>query len=110
MTTTKQINDALSNNLLQIEKAEINYKSTGKTKTITDTFLDNIQFLGESGCFADRVGWHFEKDHTTGGYVIETGRKDRNSEIIISANLCVGNGVETEDIEQALLFNEESEE
>lgn len=45
-TTTQQLNTAISNNLLHIEKAEVHYKTSGKTEIIdTDRFTENFSFL-----------------------------------------------------------------
>ncbi len=107
MTTTKQISDVLSNNLLQVTKAEVYYKTSRKTDIITDFFLENLQFLCESGCFMDCIGWHYEKDYKTGQYIIETGRMDGNSENVVIAHLCVNDGVNVEDIERVLKIVEE---
>ena len=107
MTTTKQIRDVLSNNLLQVTKAECYHKTSRKTDIITDSFLENFQFLCESGCFMNCVGWHYERDYKTGDYIIETGRMDGNSENVVIAYLRVNDGVSVEDIERTLLFLEE---
>lgn len=107
MTTTKKISDVLSNNLLQVAKAEVYHKTSRETDIITDSFLENFQFLCESGCFVDCVGWHYERDYKTGDYIIETGRMDGNSENVVIAYLRVGKNVNVEDIERTLLFVEE---
>ena len=107
MTTTKQISDVLSNNLLQVAKAELHYKTSRETNIITDSFLENFQFLCESGCFVDCVGWHYERDYRTGDYIIETGRGDGDSENIVIAYLRVNEDVKIEDVEKALLMEEE---
>lgn len=108
VTTTNKINDALANNLLQITKAEVYYKTSGKTETIdTDRFQENFSFLCETGCFVDCVGWHYERDYKTGDYIIETGRIDGNSENVVIAYLCVNDGVSVEDIERTLKIEEE---
>lgn len=107
MTTTKQISDVLSNNLLQVTKAEVYHKTSRETDIITDSFLENLQFLCESGCFTDCVGWHYERDFRTGDYIIETGRMDGNSENVVIAYLCVNDNANVEDIERTLLFVEE---
>ena len=106
MTTTKQISDVLSNNLLQVAKAECYHKTSRETDIITDSFLENFQFLCESGCFMDCVGWHYERDFRTGDYIIETGRMDGNSENVVIAYLCVNDNANVEDIERTLLFVE----
>jgi len=108
ITTTKKINEAITNNLLNITKAEIYYKSSRKTEIIdADKFHEDFSFLCESGCFADAVGWHYERDFKARGYIAECGRMNPNTEIIISVYLRVADGVDREDIEKALLFLEE---
>jgi hypothetical protein len=107
VTTTKQFSDVLSSNLLQVAKAEVHYKTSKKTNIITDSFLENFQFLCESGCFMDCVGWHYERDYRTGDYIIETGRMDGNSENIIIAHLSVCDDANIEDIERILKIVEE---
>lgn len=106
MTTTKQISDVLSNNLLLVAKAEVYHKTSRKTDIITDSFLENFQFLCESGCFVDCVGWHYERDYRTGNYIIETGRMDGNSENVVTAYLRVNDNANVENIERILLFVE----
>lgn len=107
MTTTKQISDVLSNNLLQVTKAEVYYKTSRKTDIITDSFLENLQFLCESGCFMDCVGWHYERDYRTGEYILETGRMDGNSENVVIAHLRVNDSAKIENIERTLKIEEE---
>ena len=106
-TTAKQISDVLSNNLLQVTKAEVYHKTSRETDIITDSFLENLQFLCESGCFTDCVGWHYERDCRTGDYIIEAGRMDGNSENVVTVYLRVGDGVNREDIERTLKIKEE---
>ncbi|MCM1160631.1 MAG: hypothetical protein NC412_05345 [Roseburia sp.] len=104
-TTTKQINDVLSNNLLQIEKAKIYHKDSRKTESIdADTFRENFQFLCESGIFVDSIGWHYERDYKTGDYEIECGRMNAETEVIVTAYLSVGEGASREDVEKALMI------
>lgn len=108
ITTTRKINEAITNNLLHITKAEIYYKSSGKTETIdTDRFTENFSFLCESGIFMDAIGWHFERDYKTGNYAIETGRMNPNVEIIITVHLGVSESVDREEVEKALSVSEE---
>lgn len=57
-TTTHRLKQAVSNNLLQIERVEICNKDTGHTKVIeVDTFKESMDFVYES-IFADCIGWH----------------------------------------------------
>ena len=107
-TTTTQLNSVITNSLLQITKAKVYNKTSGKTETIdTDRFQENFSFLCESGCFADAIGWHYERDIKTNGYIAETGRMNGSVEKIIVVYLGVCNGVDKEDVEKELLFVEE---
>ena len=107
-TTTKQLNSAISNNLLHITKAEIYYKTSRKTETIdADKFYENFSYLCEAGIFADAVGWHYERDHKLNGYITECGRKNPDTEIIVTVYLGVGEDVIGEKIEKILEVTEE---
>ena len=109
-TTTQKLNSAITSNLLKVQKAECYYKTSRKTETIdNDTFIENLQFLSEAGYFADCIGWTFEKDFKTDGYIIECSRTDGNSENIITVYLCVSGDVSDGDLEKVLAV-EESEE
>lgn len=108
VTTINKIKEAINNNFLQITKAEVYYKTSGKTETVdTDKFQENFSFLCESGCFANAIGWRYEKDIKSNGYIAETGRNNRDSEIIITVYLRVGENVNGEDIERTLKIEEE---
>ena len=101
-TTTKQIQQAIKNNLLKLVKAEKYSKSTHKTTTIsTDTFKDDLDFLCET-IFADCVGWHYEYDIKSKQYIIETGRMNGDADFIFIAHLCACDGVSKEDVDKAL--------
>ena len=109
-TTTQKLNAAITNNLLKIVKAECYYKTSRKTEVIAnDTFIENLQFLSEAGYFSDCIGWTFEKDFKTDGYICECSRTDGNSENIVTVYLCAGDGVDVDEIEKMLAV-EESEE
>ena len=109
-TTTKQINDVLSNNLLQLTKAECYHKTTHKTEVIdTDTLIENLQFLCESGVFVDCVGWTYSKNCKTNSYIAECSRTDGNAENIITLYLGVGDDVDVEDVNEALAVKEMEE-
>jgi hypothetical protein len=106
-STTKQIQQAIKNNLLKLVKAEKYSKSTHKTTTIsTDTFKDDLDFLCET-IFADCVGWHYELNHETGNYEVETGRMDGDSDFIFIAHLCACDGVKVESVDKILNVIEE---
>lgn len=106
-TTTKQINDVLSNNLLQLTKAECYHKTTHKTETIdNDTVIENLEFLCESGVFVDCVGWTFERDFKTNSYIAECSRTDGNAENIVTLYLGVGDDVDVEGVEKILIIEE----
>lgn len=108
VTTTNKINTAINNNLLQITKAEVYCKTSGKTETMdTKRFQENFSFLCESGIFMDTIGWHFERDCKTGLYITECGRMNPDSEIIISVYMDVCNGACRENIQMTLEVTEE---
>ena len=107
-TTTKQLNSAITNNLLHIEKAEVHYKTSGKTEIIdTDRFTENFSFLCESGVFMNAIGWHYERDFKTNGYICEVSRMNPDTEIIVTVYLTVCNGVCRENVEKILSVSEE---
>lgn len=107
-TTTAQINEALTSNLLTVTKVEVYYKSSRKTDTIeAESFLEDLQFLCEANIFMDCVGWTYQQDHRTGLYIVEAGRSDAYSENIVTVYLRVGEGANTEDVEKVLLIKEE---
>lgn len=107
-TTTQKLNTAITNNLLQITKAECHYKSSNRIDEISaDKFKNNFDFLCESGVFADCVGWHYEKNYKTGQYIAETGRMDGSVEKIIVVYLGVCEDVNVEDVDKALSVSEE---
>lgn len=108
ITTAKKINEAITNNLLQIMRTEVHYKTSNKTETIdADKFYEDFNFLCESGCFANALGWHYERDIKTNGYIAECGRNNRDSEIIITVYLSVCNGASKENVEKTLSVIEE---
>lgn len=108
VTTTKKINETINNNLLQIEKAEVYNKTSGKTEIMdVNRFTENLSFFCESGVFANALGWHYEKDIKTSGYIAETGRMNPDVEIVILVYLGVCEDVGREDVERTLRFAEE---
>lgn len=106
-TTTKQLQQAIKDNLLKLIKAEKYSKSTRKTTTIsTEMFRNDFDFLCET-LFADCVGWHFEYDIKTKQYIIECGRMNGDADFIFIAHLCVNDGVKVENVDKALRAIEE---
>lgn len=107
-TTTNKINEAITNNLLHITKAEVYYKTSGKTETIDTTKIhENFSFLCESGCFVDSIGWHYERDIKANGFIVECGRMNPDSEVIFTVYLDVCNGACRENVEKVLEVTEE---
>lgn len=105
-TTTQKLYDALSNNLLTVEKAELYNKTTRQTDEISvNSFKDSLDFLSET-IFAPCIGWYFEKNKT-GNYEVDCSRMNPNTDLIVIAHLRANDNVDSEDIEQALLFQEE---
>lgn len=109
-TTTAQINEAITNRLLSVTKAEVYYKSSRKTNVIeAESFLEDLQFLCETNVFMNCIGWTYQQDHRTGLYILEAGRSDGDSENIITVHMRVNEDVKIEEIEKTLLYVEESE-
>lgn len=107
-TATQQLNDALTNNFLQVSKVEVYYKTSRKTYDMKpESFLEDLQFLTESGVFADCVGWTYEKDYKTNQYIIEAGRTDSYGENIVTVYLKMNDGVSDADIHKILLVKED---
>lgn len=101
-TTTRQLQQAITNNLLKPIKAQKYSKSTRKSTTIsTDTFIESLDFLCET-IFSDAIGWHYEYDIKSKQYIIETGRMNGDADFIFIAHLCACDGVERECINNAL--------
>lgn len=109
VTTTSKINEAITNNLLHITKTEVHYKTSNKTEIIdADKFKDSLDFLCESGVFADFVDWHYEKNISTKDeYILDSGAMNPYSENVVTVYLRVADGVNGEDVEKALLSLEE---
>lgn len=108
ITTTTKISTALSNEMLEVTNAEIYYKTLGTTETVnTSIFCESLDFLCKSGIFTDALGWHFERDCKSNGYIAECGRMNPDTEFIITAYLSVCDGVNVKDVEKTLLFMEE---
>ena len=107
-TTTRQLSEALKNDLLQVTKAECYHKTSRQTNPIDiESFIEDLQFLCEANVFMDCVGWHYEKDFKTNQYILEAGRCDAYSENIVIAHLRAYEGVSDEDVRDALLIEED---
>lgn len=107
-TTTRQIQRAITNNLLKLTKAEKYSKSTRLLEEIsTDLFTENFSFLCETGVFMDMIGWHYERDCKTGLYITECGRMNPDTETIVTVYLRVCNDACRENIEKVLEVTEE---
>lgn len=107
-TTSKQLKQVITNNLLHIAKAEIYHKTSRETETIdANKFYENFSFLCESGCFMDALGWHYERNLKENAYIAECGRMNPDSEVIIPVHLDVCEGVVGEDVDEVLKIMEE---
>lgn len=107
-TSTIQLQNVIKNNLLIPEKAEVYHKTSRETEVIpNDKFLEYVDFLCESGIFMDAIGWHFERNHKTGNYEIETGRMNASVDVIVTIYLRINGNTTEEEIEEALLFEED---
>lgn len=107
-TTTAKINEALTTNLLTVTRTECYHKTSRQTDhIIPESFIEDFQFLCESGIFADCIGWYFEKVYKTNQYIIECCRLDGGAENIITVYLRANNGMSDDVVKNALLIKEE---
>lgn len=106
-TTTKQVSAAISNNSLHVANVECYHKSSGQKSMLdTDTFIENLQFLNESGVFAESMDWKYEKNpKSEGEYIIESGRMNPDSDIVAIAYLLTTEGVSNADVEKMLTMD-----
>ena len=91
------------------QQLKVDYKTSRKTETIdVDKFKAILDFLCESGIFADFVDWHYERNISAKDeYILDSGAMNPYSENVVTVYLRVGNDVDVEDIERTLLFWEE---
>lgn len=110
-TTTKQLQQAITNGLLEVTKAECSYKSSKQVDGISkETFMDNLTFINKAGVFSQFIDWHYEKDLSgNDGYIAESGAMNLYSENVVTVYLRKNDSITDEEIQEALLF-EESEE
>lgn len=108
-TTTKQISTVISNNLLYVVGAECHYKSSSCIDKISaETFRESLDFLCESGVFADFVDWHYERNLSEkDGYIFNSGAMNPFTENIVTVYMRIANGANRESVEKELLFLEE---
>ena len=106
-TTTAQINAALP--MMEVIKAEYYNKDTYTTTTIDNaTFIENIQFLAESGRITDCMGWTYERNPgSKSEYIIESGRMNQESNAFVTAWMRLNDGVGSDEVEKILLLTEE---
>ena len=72
--------------------------------------MESFDFFCESGLFMDAIGWHYERNHKTGIYEVESGRMDGDSDVIIAAYFCKNTDVTDEMLKDSLLKIETEEE
>ena len=67
-----------------------------------------MDFLCESGVFADFVDWHYERNISTKDeYKVDSGAMNPYSENVVTVYLRVNDGANVEDIERILKIKEE---
>lgn len=72
------------------------------------TFLENLQFLAESGILIGCMGWTYEKNsESKGEYIFESGRMNPECNVIATVQMRLKDGVNVEDLEKMLLVIEE---
>lgn len=109
-TMTRNLNDAITNGLLQIDKVQCRSKSSSQVDALNDgTFIENLQFLCESGVFADFVDWHYKRWLSEKGelFIVDSGAMNPYSEHVVTVYLSVCDGVNVENVERILKIEEE---
>ena len=103
-TTTAQINAAFP--MMDVVKVEYYNKDTYTKTTIDkDTLIENLQFLAECGALTDCMGWNFEKNPDADReYIFETGRRNSESDAIVTAWMRLKDDVNSDDLEDLLML------
>lgn len=60
-TTTAKLQKVISDNLVTVTSAVVNYDDRGKEPISTDKFKEDLEFYVNSGIFADTLDFTFEK-------------------------------------------------
>lgn len=108
MTTTKQLQNAITNNLFTVQKVEIYNKTTRETEPVNnEKFIDCLKNISKYEILADALGWTYEKDFRIGDYIVETGRMDGSTENIITVYLHLNSSTNVDDVEKLLKMEEE---
>ena len=83
-TTTQQLQNAITNNLLKITKAEIHHKSSKQVDILSiDSFKESLEFLAET-IFVDMIVWHYERSlNTDSEYIVDSGYRNSYSEDVV---------------------------
>lgn len=107
-TTTKQLQQAIVNGLLEVTKAECSYKSSKQIGELSkETFMDNLAFINESGIFSGFIDWHFEEDLSEKDvYIADSGAMNPYTDTIVTVYLRMNDNATDEEIQKALLFDE----
>lgn len=108
-TTTKQLFEAIKNDMLKVTKVEVHYKSSNKTDRLKNivAFQESLEYLLEAGIFADCISWHYENKYGTRDYRADSGSMNPYSEKVIIIHLCACDGTNVEDVNKALGMIEE---
>lgn len=60
-TTATNLQKVISDNLVSVTSAVVNYDDRGKEPISTDKFKEDLEFYANSGIFADTLDFTFEK-------------------------------------------------
>lgn len=103
IATTEKVWELLKSNTTEITKViatDGDYKDTVIEKNI---FMENMEFLMESGCFVNCIGWHYDrpyscKDVPEQEWVLTTGKMNCEIENFLTIYLKVKYAMATEKI------------
>lgn len=106
-TSTKNIVEIIKSSMVNVVHVDVRYSSHDLDKEIMNPndFIEALEFLNESGIFADAVGWKYEIVHVLGGedYVMVHGGQMAPYMICtVHAKLKANNDTNIEDIVKKL--------
>lgn len=107
-TSTQKLLKAITNNLLQVTKAECSYKSSKQIGELSkETFMDNLAFINESGIFSGFIDWHYDKILSEKDvYIADSGAMNPYTDTIVTVYLRMNDNATDEEIQKALLLEE----
>lgn len=90
-TTTNRVFKLFESNTAEITQIitcnKDKYKGTAVDK---NTFMENLEFLAETGCIIDCIGWYYDKPHDNipgDEWILTTGKMNGEADDFITVHL-----------------------